>query len=165
MKYYIITTFNTIAYTPIWTKSAVLFLAVMAPYASMIHILIAFWAVDLATGIMHSTKKKFIEEKPKGFFKKLKIFWKNFESRKLRWSVEKIACYLLVVVLMAFLEQYFFPFSLAGYTLTKIACAFFALIELKSIFENLSLLTKSQIFIKIFGYISKEFKNKTGVDV
>jgi len=165
MKYYFLTAANSLGSTPLLTKTMIVILAVLSPYEAMIYVLLVFWVVDMLTGILHSTKKKFIETKPKGFALKVKIFWKNFESRKLRWSVEKIACYLLVVVLMAVMELYFFPFSIAGYTLTKIACAFFALIELKSIFENLALITKSEVFTKIFALFSKSFKEKTGVEI
>lgn len=165
MKYYFLTSLNSFIATPIWAKISVVLIAVLSPYATMMHLLVMFWVVDLLTGIMHSTKKRFIEEKPEGFIIKLKMFWRNFESRKLRWSVEKIGCYLTVIVLIAFFEKYFLPFEIGGYTLTKVLSGFFVLIELKSIFENMALLTNSDIFTKVFSIFSKKFKDKTGMEI
>ena len=169
MKYYL-NKLYLLLITPaplsMWKQLGLLFVAVVAPYAALIHLLLVFVFIDLITGIGASYKTFLREEMAKGnkltFKNKIKLFWSNFHSSKLRYTVEKLAVYLLVILLFSFFEKYFLAFSIAGFTLTKIVAMILSIIEIKSILENFSTITNKKFYVAIFNLFKKQVDSKIG---
>jgi len=147
----------------LWKQLCLIFIAVLAPYATIFLLLMAFILIDMMTGITASYKKiirKVSDEKAYSFWKKLRVFWKNIKSRKLRYTAEKMAVYMIVIVMFSFFEYYFLKFQISGYTLSKIIVMMLVVIEIHSICENVDVILNKNIFSKIFHIFKKKISEK-----
>jgi phage-related holin len=121
------------------------FLSYFAEIRDIIHLIIIFSVLDIITGIWKSV---------------ILHGWKSFSSRKLRRSIVKIGAYLVAI-----LVSYATDKTLIGIedtiVLTRLTAGIIGLIEMASLFENLSVITGKKIFIIIFDNIKTYFnRNK-----
>jgi phage-related holin len=119
-------------------KVLALFLAYFASVAEMIHVMLIFLALDTISGIWAALKAG-----------------DKIRSQKLRRTVYKFLWYTVAVMSAWMMEK---TFTLSWSHLASIVAGFISLVELKSIFENISRITGEPVFLRII----KMFKRKTG---
>lgn len=166
MKYYIDTILSNINHLSLFSKLGLIFLTVMTPYAPIIHCLIFLVFLDLITGIWasYNEKRKTIN-RYLTFRSRLNLFWGNLQSRKLRYTVEKLAVYILVIMGFSFFEYFFMKFDVFGYTITKVIAGFLALVEIRSLLENMTTITGKKYYTAIFNIFRKKVEEKTGIEL
>ena len=138
-----------------------IFLPIQAACLSLLTISI----IDFITGVWRSNKLAISEQKPDTFWKTIKIICHNFQSRKARYSVEKLATYGLLILVFAIFETHLLPIVIAGYGITKVVIGILCMIEIRSICENLASISNSPVFNKIFSIFKLKIKEQTGVDI
>lgn len=151
--------------TPILTSLMIILGTILSPYVSLIYLLLAMVMIDMITGIWCSVKTKLEELKPNTLKNKLLIIWQTIESRKLRYTIEKLLVYMITILITACFEYYYIPISIGGYTLSKLILGIVTLTEVKSILENCSKITKNQLFAKLFSLFKKKVEDTTQVDL
>ena len=163
--YYIKNLWSVFKSIPLLTKIATLFFAILTPYSSIIHLLLFFVVLDLLTGIYASCKQHMLEHKPVGFSNKLCMCWHHIESKKLRWSVEKLLVYMTIILVTATFEFFYIPIVVGTYTLSKLIIGILTLTEIRSIFENLATIMPNGVVSTVFRVFSKKIKDETGLSL
>ena len=106
----------------------------------LVHSILILILIDLITGLWASFKLNGI---------------KSFKSSKLKRTVIKTTCYIIAILTAFLLERNIF--GLEGIGISRITAGFIALVEVASIFENLSKLSGMDLFLKIFDVIKTKF--------
>jgi phage-related holin len=120
-------------------KILVLLASYFAPIAGIIHLVLGLILIDLLTGIYASVKLK-----------------EKFSARKLRYTVEKFVFYSIAIIAGYMMQLIFFD----AFNVSQIVAGYIALTESKSIYENISKITKIDIFMKIYKVIKERFESK-----
>jgi len=114
--------------------------AVFQPVMPIIYVILVFILFDLLTALYAKVIKK--REK--------------LQSNKLRKTIEKFVYYTLAILLAHLFDVY-----LINIFLTKAVAGFIAATELLSIYENITLITGTDIAKKLLGQIKIYFKDFT----
>jgi hypothetical protein len=77
-------------------------------------------------------------------------------SHKLRKTIEKFVCYSLAIIVAHMFQTQFAPWI----NISTITGGFIAITEIYSIYENLTLITKMNIFKRIFEHIKDMYFKK-----
>ena len=101
----------------------------LTPIANYVHIVLVLIAIDLITGIYASLKEG-----------------QKFEARKLRDTVEKFVFYALAIISAYMLQRIISE----GVELPRIVAIYIASIEVKSIYENISRITKTDLAMALW---------------
>ena len=112
-----------------WAAGIILLSPIKAALCAIIFIVL----VDLILGIIRAKKQQ------------IKI-----TSNKLRRTLIKLLCYLLVFIVSYVLELYLIPFI----ELSKIVASFIGLVEFKSILENLNIISGGKVWKAILHRLS-----------
>jgi len=141
-------------------------LSYFAPIATIIHVMIVFIMIDLLSGIWVYVKTKECKElnnNKLSFFKRFAIYfwfiWFCIESKKLRRTLTKIFWYMVSVMMAHMMEV---TFSLQFLHLAQVIGGFICMVELKSVFENITKITNEPVFMKIYKLFEK--KSKEAID-
>jgi len=137
------------------TKAFIFLIAYFTPIAEMVHVMMFFILLDTISGIWASVK---IEcDKDKETYKDSKCkppsWFSKVESHKLRKTVYKFVWYTIAVMTSLMMEK---TFHLAWTSLSSIVGGFICFVELKSIFENITVITNDPIFMRILKVIQKK---------
>jgi phage-related holin len=119
----------------IWATIVQLFAFVvlyLTPIANYVHIVLILIAIDLVTGSYASIKEG-----------------QKFEARKLRNTVEKFVFYALAIITAYMLQRIISE----GAELPRIVALYIGSIEVKSIYENISRITKTDIAVALWDTI------------
>ncbi len=119
-----------------FTKIAILLIAYFTPVAEMINIMLIFLTVDTISGIWASVKTGH-----------------KFESYRLRKTVYKFIWYTVSVMLAWMMEH---TFKIEWSNLASITAGFICFVELKSVFENISVITGDPVFLRIIKIFKKK---------
>ena len=118
------------------TKVAILFVAYFTPISEMIHVMLIFLLIDTVSGIWASLKAG-----------------QKIESHKLRKTVFKFLWYTIAVMIAWMMEH---TFNISWSSLASLTAGFICFIELKSVFENITLITGDPIFMRILNIFKKK---------
>lgn len=121
----------------LWIKASLLFLSYFTPIAEMIHVMLIFLSLDTISGIWAAVRCS-----------------ERLQSSLLRRTVFKFIWYSVAVMSAWMMEK---TFSLSWTHLASVVAGFVCMVELKSIFENISRITGEPVFLKII----RMFKRKT----
>jgi len=124
--------------TKIIVKYLLVVAAVFQPVMPIIYVILVFILFDLLTALY----AKVIKKKEK------------LQSNKLRKTTEKFVYYTLAILLAHLFDVY-----LMNIFLTKAVAGFIAVTELLSIYENITLITGTDIAKKLLGQIKFYFKD------
>lgn len=119
-----------------FTKIAILLIAYFTPVAEMINIMLIFLTVDTISGIWASVK-----------------IGNKFKSYRLRKTVYKFIWYTVSVMLAWMMEH---TFKIEWSNLASITAGFICFVELKSVFENISVITGDPVFLRIIKIFKKK---------
>jgi len=117
------------------SKLAVLLISYFAPVKEIVHVMLIFILIDFISGVWAARKRK-----------------ETLESRKFRKTLTKFLWYTVALILSFMMEN---TFNLSWSNLSGIIGGFICFIELKSIFENITVITGEPIFMKILSIIRK----------
>ena len=121
----------------------------LTPIHLLLFVIIISVVFDLVTGYCSAIKKN----KIKGFWKKIRFF----NSSKATRSIVKMILYILFTIIIFLFEK-----ALIGNTVfvTKFTTFLIVFVELKSICENMDILTDQDVFTTMFTKIRKLFESK-----
>lgn len=150
-------------------------LASFAPLKDYVWFLIFLLIVDAITSIYYQFRKKVEATKCRtAAFNKFKILFSIVESNKLRRTFEKMVAYILGLIVFFKFDQIILQLDfVAGLPLnylstTNIAVLMICSVEVYSITENLSKITKNPIFTaigKVFKRrVEEQIKSERSVD-
>lgn len=117
------------------SKLAVLLVSYFSPVKEIVHVMLIFILIDFISGVWAARKRK-----------------ETLESRKFRKTLIKFLWYTVALILCFMMEK---TFNLSWSNLSGIIGGFICFIELKSIFENITVITGEPIFLKILHMIRK----------
>jgi len=117
------------------SKVAVLLISYLSPVKEIVHVLLIFIAVDFISGVWASRKRR-----------------EKIESRRFRKTLTKFLWYTVALILSYIMER---TFHLSWSNLSGIVGGFICFIELKSIFENITVITGEPVFMKILNLIRR----------
>jgi hypothetical protein len=120
------------------TKIFAFLLSYFAPIAAIIHVMLIFILVDCISAIWAAKKNN-----------------EPIESRKMRKTVIKMFWYISAVIMAHMLEV---TFNLQFAHLAQITGGFVCIVELKSVFENITKITNEPVFMKIYKLFEKKAK-------
>ncbi|TSA23995.1 MAG: holin [Bacteroidetes bacterium] len=124
------------------SKLAVLLISYFAPVKEIVHVMLIFILIDFISGVWAARKRK-----------------ETLESRKFRKTLTKFLWYTVALILSFMMEK---TFNLSWSNLSGIIGGFICFIELKSIFENITVITGEPIFMKILHIIRKRGSDTMG---
>ena len=116
-------------------KIAVLFISYFSPVKDIVHVMLIFILVDFLSGIWASRK-----------------LGEKLKSKKFRKTLTKFLWYTIALILSFMMEK---TFNLSWANLSAIIGGFICFIELKSIFENITVITGEPVFMRILNIIKK----------
>lgn len=116
-----------------------------APIATIIHVMLVFILIDLLSAIWAALKNK-----------------EKIESHKMRKTVVKMFWYIAAVVMTHMMEV---TFNLQFAHLAQITGGFICMVEIKSVFENITKITNEPVFIKIYKLFEKKAKETIDTDI
>jgi len=135
-------------------------LSYFAPIAAIIHVMLVFILIDLLSGIWAYVKSRECEKltnKEFNVFKRFTIYiwfvWFCIESKKLRKTLTKMFWYMVSVMMAHMLE---ITFSLQFLHLAQIVGGFICMVEIKSVFENITKITNEPVFMRIYKLFEKK---------
>jgi hypothetical protein len=146
------------------TKLISIILAMLAPLAVIIHLLLFLLVLDAVTSIYFQIKTRLAGMK--GFCLRLKTAFMVIESRKLRITLEKMVFYVLALIVFFLFDKYILhiePINIDDtftFSLTNFAAVLVCMTELTSIMSNLSKITNNPIFNRITKILQKKVNNK-----
>lgn len=108
-----------------------------APIKNFVHLVLILIFIDLVTGSYASIKRG-----------------DKFEARKLRHTIEKFIFYAVAIIAAYILQQILND----GIQLPRLVALYCGLTELKSIYENISSITKTDIVAILWDVVSAKFK-------
>ncbi|MFZ4400911.1 MAG: phage holin family protein [Bacteroidales bacterium] len=111
-------------------------LSYFAPIAAIIHVMLIFILVDCLSAIWAAWKNKI-----------------PIESRKMRKTVIKMIWYIAAVIMAHMME---ITFSLQWAHLAQVVGGFICMVEIKSVFENITKITNEPVFIIIYKLFEKK---------
>jgi len=114
-------------------------LSYFSPISTIIHVMLIFIFIDAVSAIWAAKKNKI-----------------PVESRKLRKTIQKMVWYIAAVMMAHMME---ITFHLEFSHLAQITGGFVCMVEIKSVFENITKITNEPIFIKIYKLFEKKTKN------
>jgi len=114
-------------------------LSYFTPIATIVHVMFIFIIVDLVSAIWAAKKNNIA-----------------VESRKMRKTVVKIFWYTAAVLMAHMMET---EFSLQFAHMAQIVGGFVCMVEMKSVFENITKITNEPVFIKIYKLFEKKAKD------
>lgn len=117
-------------------KIGILLIAYFTPIKEIIHVMFFFLAIDTISGVWASVKSG-----------------NKVESRKLRKTVYKFIWYTVAVIASFMMET---TFHLSWTNFASIVGGFICFVELKSIFENVTVITGDPIFKNIIKILKKK---------
>jgi len=117
------------------SKVAVPLISYLSPVKEIVHVLLIFIAVDFISGVWASRKRR-----------------EKIESRRFRKTLTKFLWYTVALILSYMMER---TFHLSWSNLSGIVGGFICFIELKSIFENITVITGEPVFLKILNLIRR----------
>jgi phage-related holin len=118
-------------------------LSYFAPIATIIHVMFIFILIDLISGLWAAKKAKI-----------------PIESLKMRKTVTKLIWYMVAVIMAHMMEC---TFGLNWAHLAQITGGFICMVEIKSVFENITKITNEPVFVRIYKVFEKKAENITGV--
>jgi phage-related holin len=128
---------SSMSFDAFWLKASMLFVSYFTPIAEMIHVMLIFMALDTISGIWAALRSG-----------------ERLQSSRLRRTIYKFIWYTVAVMTAWMMEK---TFSLSWSHLASVVAGFICMVELKSIFENISRITGEPVFLKII----RMFKRKT----
>lgn len=135
-------------------------MAYFAPVSTIIHVMLIFILIDLISGIWADIKQKqLLIIKKEQFNPVVRLYlhivfiFECIESYKLRRTITKAIWYTVAVLMAHMMEK---TFSLQFMHLVNFIGCFICLIEVKSVFENITKITNEPIFMKIYKIFAKK---------
>ncbi len=128
------------------------FVAMFAPIAPLIHVMIVLLFIDMITGIAASMKRDNVKLGLIG-----SGLWSHIKSRKIGLTLSKAMAYILLIISAFIIDKYIIGMDGSIY-LTKVLTAAAAFRELFSILENSETITGRSISGIIVNIIRKGFK-------
>jgi len=107
----------------------------LAPISNYVHLVFVLIGIDLITGIYASMKEG-----------------QRFSAKKLRCTVEKFVCYALAIIAAYLLQRIIND----GTEIARIVALYIGATELKSIYENISRVTKTDIVAMLWDVIKEK---------
>ena len=126
------------------------FMAFIAPIGMLLTLICVVIVFDLVTGYISSVMKS----KIKSVFGALR----HFNSYKGTKSIVKMMFYLIFTIVVYIAESALIGFD--SIYMTKFSTFMIVFVELKSICENLDIITGRDVFTSIFVKLRKAFENK-----
>jgi phage-related holin len=121
---------------PPWiSKIMILIIAYFTPIKEMVNVMLIFLLIDLISGIWAAVKEK-----------------QQIQSAKLRRSITKFLWYTVAVMVAFMMET---TFNLTWTNLANIIAGFICIVELISIFENITRITREPLFLRLIKMIRK----------
>ncbi|MFZ4400609.1 MAG: phage holin family protein [Bacteroidales bacterium] len=114
-------------------------LSYFAPIATIIHVMLIFILIDLISGIWAAKKANI-----------------PIESSKMRKTVSKLIWYMVAVIMAHMMEN---TFAMQWSHMAQICGGFICMVEIKSVFENISKITNEPVFIKLYKLFEKKAKD------
>ena len=111
-------------------------LSYFAPIATIIHVMLIFILIDCLSAIWAAKKNNI-----------------PIESRKMRKTVIKMFWYISAVIMAHMMEV---TFNLQFAHLAQIIGGFVCMVEIKSVFENITKITNEPVFMKIYKLFEKK---------
>ena len=111
-------------------------LSYFAPIATIIHVMLIFILIDCLSAIWAARKNNI-----------------PIESRKMRKTVIKMFWYIMAVLMAHTMEV---TFNLQFAHLAQISGGFVCMVEIKSVFENITKITNEPVFMKIYKLFEKK---------
>lgn len=142
------------------TKFLAFILAIFAPLATVINILLLLLLLDAITSIYYQIKTKITGMS--GFWLRLQTAFHVIESRKLKITLEKMFFYVLAITTFFLFDKYILHISpiniddTFALSFTNFAATLICMTELTSIMSNLSKITNNPIFNRL----TKLLRNK-----
>ena len=133
--------------TKVYTYILIPFMVFLAPILTLFYLMLFLCSLDLCTAIMRDWKLKNAKTRQQ------KI--RRVTSKKLKRTVIKLFLYMMFIGATYAIPVICFG---AGFYLAEIMTSFIAIIELKSIVENMDLINESDVFTTLF----KKFRNMFG---
>jgi hypothetical protein len=115
-------------------------LSYFAPIATIIHVMLIFILIDCLSAIWAARKNNI-----------------PIESRKMRKTVIKMFWYIMAVLMAHTMEV---TFNLQFARLAQICGGFVCMVEIKSVFENITKITNEPVFMKIYKLFEKKINEK-----
>lgn len=159
MGYYLKSIKTTLSVTPFFTHLIGAILAILLPYKELLYVLLYLIFADFGTGVWASYKRN-LDTNLNGFKAKIKFFWKNFQSSKIRNTVSKCFIYFGLMLTIAIFEKYFFSYTIFSWSLTKLFAVICAIVEMRSILENCCVITTNPLISKFLGLFKKKLDAK-----
>jgi len=115
-----------------------------APISSIVHVMLIFILVDCLSAIWAAKKNNI-----------------PIESRKMRKTVIKMFWYLSAVLMAHMMEK---EFNIQFAHMAQIVAGFVCMVEMKSVFENITKITNEPVFIKIYKIFEKKAKDSINLN-
>lgn len=150
-----------------FAKLFAIFIAYIAPVATVIHVIVLLLIVDAITSIYYQMK---MVDKQKTYFKTLKKRLQVIESGKLRKTVEKLFFYILTLIVFFSFDKYVIKIdpatesSIHTFSITNISAILISMVEITSIASNVSKITGNPIFDRIVKIFSKKVEKEMEVE-
>lgn len=119
-------------------------LSYFAPIATIIHVMLIFILIDCISAIWAAKKNNEL-----------------IESRKMRKTVIKMFWYISAVIMAHMMEV---TFNLQFAHLAQITGGFVCMVEIKSVFENITKITNEPVFLKIYKLFEKKAKDSINLN-
>jgi len=125
-------------------------MAFLAPIQMMLILIIVMITMDLVTGYISSLQKNKIT----GIIAKIR----HFNSHKGTKSIIKMFFYLIFTIIVYLME--YALIGMESVYITKFSTFLIVFVELKSICENMDIITGRDVFTSLFNKIRKIFEKK-----
>lgn len=126
------------------TKIFFFIISYFAPISTIIHVMLVFIFFDFVSGVWASCKNK-----------------EKIESKRMRKTITKIIWYIVAIFMAHMMEV---TFSLQFLHLAQIVGGFICMVEIKSVFENITKITNEPIFMKIYKLFEKKAKDNFDIN-
>jgi len=142
------------------SKLFALIIAMLAPLAVVIHLLLFLLVLDAVTSIYYQIKIRLAGLS--GFRLRLQSALLTIESRKLRITLEKMVFYVLALIVFFLFDKFILhiePINIDDtftFSFTNFAAVLVCMTELTSIMSNLSKITNNPIFNRITKILQKK---------
>jgi len=147
-------------------KSFLVALAYFSPIQTLFNLIFVLVLIDFITGvwsaiIKNGVWKQYCVHIP---FKKdpfcFRLPLAGLNSRTMKRSVIKILCYNIAILVTFLIENIIFG---SGIVITKWVTGFISLVEVASIFENLTKISGNPLFNKIYDTLSTYFNRNKNI--
>jgi len=125
------------------TKILFFILSYLSPISTIAHVMIIFVAIDLISAIWVACKLS-----------------QPIVSNKLRRTLTKLVWYILALVMAHMFET---TFNTPWIHFAQIVGGFICMIEIKSVFENITKITDEPVFMRIYKLFERNAKSNTNL--